>query len=62
MVLDTTKNVLLIKDTLKTFPFRGINNYIKIGTQRSRKTTVNEVNKMEKDKIVLEKVPPVFYL
>ena len=41
-------NLLPIKDILKTFPFTGINNYIKIyQRQRSRKTAVKELGKME---------------
>ena len=34
---------------------------LKFERQRSRKTKVKELGKMEKDKIVLNKVPPVFY-
>ena len=41
MVLYTIKNLLLIKDILKTHPSSGINNYIKtLQRQRSRKTLV----------------------
>ena len=48
MVLYTTKNLLPIKDILKTLPSSGINNYIKIlQRQRSRKTVVKELGKME---------------
>ena len=63
MVLYTIKKLLLIKDILKTLPSSSINNYIKIlQRQRSRKTMVKGLGKMEKDKIVLRKVPPVLYL
>ena len=42
------KNLLPIKDILKTLPSNGINNYIKIlQRQRSRKTAVKELSKME---------------
>ena len=62
MVLYTIKNLLPIKDILKTLPSSGINNYIKIfQRQGSRKTAVKELSKMEKDKIVLKKVPPVLH-
>ena len=48
MVLYTIKNLLPIKDILKTLPSSGINNYIKIlQRQRSRKTVVKELGKME---------------
>ena len=48
MVLYTIKNLLPIKDILKTLPSSGINNYIKIQQrQRSRKTAVKELGKME---------------
>ena len=48
MVLYTIKNLLPIKDILKTLPSSDINNYIKIEQrQRSRKTTVKELDKME---------------
>ena len=48
MVLYTIKNVLLIKDILKTLPSSGIHNYIKIlQGQYSRKTAVKELGKME---------------
>ena len=48
MVLYTIKNLLPIKDILKTLPSSGINNYIKIlQRQRSRKTVVKEHGKME---------------
>ena len=41
LVLYTIKNLLLIKDILKTHPSSGINNYIKyLQRQRSRKTLV----------------------
>ena len=48
MVLYTTKNLLSIKDILKTLPSSSINNYIKI-LQRpcSRKTAVKELDKMK---------------
>ena len=62
MVLYTIKNLLPIKDILKTLPSSGINNYIKIfQRQGSRKTAVKELSKMEKDEIVLKKVPPVLH-
>ena len=48
MVLYTIKNLLPIKDILKTFPSSGINSYIKIlQRQCSRKTAVKELGKME---------------
>ena len=48
MVLCTIKNLLPIKDKLKTLPSRGINNYINIlQRQCSRKTGVKELGKME---------------
>ena len=48
MVLYTIKNLLPIKDILKTLPSSGINNYIKIlQRQRSGKTAVKELDKME---------------
>ena len=57
------KNLLLIKNILKTLPSSGIHNYIKIlQRQCSRKTAVKELAKMEKDKIVLKKVSPMLYL
>ena len=63
MVLYTIKKLLPIQDILKTLPPSSINNYIKIlQRQRSRKTMVKGLGKMEKDKIVLRKVPPVLYL
>ena len=63
MVLYTIKNLLPIKDILKTLPSSGINNYFKIQQrQRSRKTSVKEVDQMEQDKIVLKTAPPVLYL
>ena len=47
MVLYTIKNLLLIKDVLKTLPSSGINNYIKIlQRQRSSRTAVKEFGKM----------------
>ena len=63
MVLYTIKKLLPIKDILKTLPSSGINNYIKIlQRQCSRKTAVKELGKMESDKTVLRKVPPMLYL
>ena len=63
MVLYTIKKLLPLKDILKTLLSSSINNYIKIlQRQRSRKTMVKGLGKMEKDKIVLRKVPPVLYL
>ena len=63
MTLYTIKNLLLIKDIFKTLPSSGINNYIKIfRRQRSRKTAVKELGKMEQGKIVLKKVFPVLCL
>ena len=63
MVLYTIKNLLPVKDILKTLPSSGINKYIKIlQRQRSRKTALKQLGKMELDKIVLKKVPPVLYL
>ena len=48
MDLYTIKNLLPIKDILKTLPSSGINNNIKIQQrQRSRKTAVKELDKME---------------
>ena len=63
MVLYTIKNLLTIKDILKTLPSSGINNYIKILQRRhSRKSMVKELGKIEKNKIVLRKVLPVLFL
>ena len=63
MVLYTTKNFLLVKDILKALSYSGVNKYIQIlQRQRSRKTAVKKLGKMEKDKIVLKKDPPVLYL
>ena len=63
MVLYTIKYLLPIKDILKALPSSGINNYIKIQQrQRSRKTAVKELGKMEYNKIVLNAGPPVLYL
>ena len=63
MVLYTIKNLLPIKNILKTLPSSGINNYMKtFQRQRPRKTMMKELGKMEKDKIVLRKFPPVLYL
>ena len=48
MVLYTIKNLLPIKSILNTPRSSGINNYIKIlQSQRSRKTIVKELRKME---------------
>ena len=47
MVLYTIKNLLLIKDVLKTLPSSGINNYIKIlQRQRSSRRAVTEFGNM----------------
>ena len=55
MVLYTIKNLLPIKDMLKTLQSSGINNYIKVlQRQCSRKTAVKELGKMEQDKTVLK--------
>ena len=56
------KNLLPIKDILKTLSSSGINNYMK-----TRNTSVLEIQHLRglekwKKKIVLENVPPVFYL
>ena len=51
MVLYTIKNLLPIKDILKTLPSSGINNYIKIWQRQcSRKTVVKELGEMEQIK------------
>ena len=48
MDLYTIKNLLPIKDILKTLPSSGINNCINIlQRQCSRKTAVKELGKME---------------
>ena len=48
MVLYTIKNLLPVKDVLKTLPSIGIKNYIKIlQRQRSRKTPVKELGNIE---------------
>ena len=48
MVLYTIKNLLPLKDILKTLPSCGINNYIKIlERQCSRKTVVKKLGKMD---------------
>ena len=48
MILYTIKNLLPIKDILKTLLSSGINNNIKIlQKQRSRKTAVKELDKIE---------------
>ena len=63
MALYTIKNLLPVKDTLKTLPSSGINNYIKIyQRQCSRKTAVKKLGKMEYEKIVLKTTLPVLYL
>ena len=63
MVLYTIKNLLSIKDILKTLPSSGIYNYIKIQQkQRSRKAGVKKLGKMKKDKIVPKTSPPVLDL
>ena len=63
MVLYTIKNLLPIKDILKTLPSSDIKNYIKIQQiQRSRKRAVKELGKMESDKIIPKTGPPVLYL
>ena len=63
MVLYTIKNLLPIKDILKTLPCSDIKNYIKIQQiQRSRKRAVKELGKMELDKIIPKAGPPVLYL
>ena len=49
--------MLPIKGLLKTLPSCGINNYIKIQKQHSRKTTMKELDyKVVKDKLVLNKM------
>ena len=60
MVLYTIKNLLPIKDILKTLPSSGISNDSKIfQRQHSKKTMVKELSKMEnstkKVKMVLRK-------
>ena len=48
IVLYTIKNLLPIKDILKTLPSSDINNYIEIlKRQCSRKTAVKKLGKME---------------
>ena len=48
MVLYTIKNLLPVKDILKTLPSSGINNYINIlQRQHSIKTAVKEFGKIE---------------
>ena len=48
MALYTIKNLLPLKDLLKTLPSSGINDYIKIlQKQHSRKTALKELRKME---------------
>ena len=48
MVLYTIKNLLPIKDILKTLISSGINDYIKIlQRQHSKKIAVKELGKME---------------
>ena len=58
MVLNSIKNLLLIKDILKALPSTDINNYIKI---RKDSILEKQIDKIEKYKIVLEEVPPVLY-
>ena len=49
MVLYTIKNLLPIKDILKTLPSSGINNYINIlQRQCSRKTAVKKKQQLDK--------------
>ena len=51
MVLYTIKNLLPVKDVLKTLPSSGINKYIKIlQRQRSRKMAVKVLGKWNKIK------------
>ena len=51
MVLYTIKNLLPIKDVLKTLPSSGVNNYIIIlQRQGSRKTVMKELAKWNKIK------------
>ena len=51
MVLYTIKNLLPVKDALKTLPSSGINKYIKIlQRQRSRKMAVKVLGKWNKIK------------
>ena len=46
--LYTNKNLLPIKDILKTLQSSGINNYIKVlQRKRSRRTAMKELGKME---------------
>ena len=48
MVLYTIKNLLPIKDILKTLPSSGIKNYINmLQRQCSRKTAVKKLGKIE---------------
>ena len=48
MVLYTIKNLLLIKEIVKTLPSSDIRNYINIlQRQCSRKTAVKELGKLE---------------
>ena len=61
-VLYTIKNLLLLKGILKTLPTSGINNFIRIGKDSILETTVKELEKIEKDKIVLKKDLPVLFL
>ena len=63
MVLYTTKNLLPIKYILSTLPSSGVNNYMKTQQrQRSRKTAVKKLGKMEQNKIVPKTGHPVLYL
>ena len=45
----TTKNLLLLKDILKTLTTSGINNFIRIGKDGILETTVKELEKIEKE-------------
>ena len=54
MVLYKSKNLLAIKDILKTLPSCAINKYMKNSGERT--TAVKELGKMELDKIVLTKI------
>ena len=57
------KKCIAYKRYIKNTPIQWYLQLIKIlQRQRSRKTIVKELGKMEKEKIVLRKVPPVLYL
>ena len=59
------KKLLSIKYILKKLPSSGVKNYIKILQRQCCRKTMEKDGKrckMEKDKIVLGKVPPVRYL